>query len=79
MPLLHPGGRLLALKGERADEELAELRRRAARGRRHRAPGSWTVGDAELGTAARVVVVERGQRVRGRAGRPARRVVAVRR
>jgi 16S rRNA (guanine527-N7)-methyltransferase len=59
LPLLHPGGRLLALKGERADEELVTaqvaLRRLNAR--------SWEVvevGSADLGTQSRVVVVEAG-------------------
>ena len=59
LPLLHPGGRLLALKGARAEEELEQagpvLRRLGAR--------SWSVvdvGSADLGTAGRVVVVEAG-------------------
>jgi len=59
LPLLHPGGRLLALKGEKAGEELEQagpsLRRLGAR--------SWSVvevGSAALGTAGRVVVVEAG-------------------
>ncbi len=58
MPLLHSGGRLLALKGERADEELA-----SSGAALRRAGGSNArvvdVGDLGLGTAARVVVVER--------------------
>ncbi len=58
LPLLHPGGRLLALKGERASSELAAgsaaLRRLG--GTRARVE---QVGCAELSTLARVVVVER--------------------
>jgi 16S rRNA (guanine527-N7)-methyltransferase len=59
LPLLHPGGRLLALKGERADSELA------AGGAALKAAGAAQasvvqVGSEELGTAARVVVVTRG-------------------
>jgi 16S rRNA (guanine527-N7)-methyltransferase len=59
LPLLHPGGRLLALKGERADSELASS------GAALRAAGAADavvvqVGDAQLQTAARVVVVTRG-------------------
>lgn len=58
LPLLHPGGRLLALKGERADEELA-----SSRPALHRVGGTNAsvveVGSAALGTRARVVVVER--------------------
>jgi 16S rRNA (guanine527-N7)-methyltransferase len=59
LPLLHPGGRLLALKGERADSELASS------GAALKAAGSAgaevvEVGAEELGTAARVVVVTRG-------------------
>jgi 16S rRNA (guanine527-N7)-methyltransferase len=59
LPLLHPGGRLLALKGERADSELA------AGGAALKAAGAaqasvLQVGSEELGTAARVVVVTRG-------------------
>lgn len=60
MPLLHHGGRLLALKGERADEELASSGAavRRAGGTNARVVD---VGDAELGTAARVVLVERSE------------------
>ena len=59
LPLLRPGGRLLALKGERADGELATS------GAALRAAGASrsevvTVGSAELLTEARVVVVTRG-------------------
>ncbi len=58
LPLLHPGGRLLALKGERADSELATS------GVALKAAGAAdatvvTVGSAENGTEARVVVVTR--------------------
>ena len=59
LPLLHPAGRLLALKGSRAEEELEQagpaLRRLGAR--------SWSVvevGSEDLGTSGRVVVVEAG-------------------
>jgi 16S rRNA (guanine527-N7)-methyltransferase len=59
LPLLHPGGRLLALKGVRADEELAAagpaLRRLGAR-----ASAVVEVGAEDLGTHSRVVVVEAG-------------------
>lgn len=58
LPLLHPSGRLLALKGERADSELASS------GAALKAAGAAEasvvqVGSEELGTAARVVVVTR--------------------
>lgn len=60
LPLLRPGGRLLALKGEQAAVELD-----AARSALVRAGASAShvveVGRTELATAARVVVVERGQ------------------
>jgi 16S rRNA (guanine527-N7)-methyltransferase len=59
LPLLHPGGRLLALKGAKAAEELGAavpaLRRLGAR--------SWSVievGAEDLGTHSRVVMVEAG-------------------
>jgi 16S rRNA (guanine527-N7)-methyltransferase len=59
LPLLAPGGRLLALKGERADDELA-----ASRPALTRAGAAVAVvvevGDEALGTGARVVVVTRG-------------------
>ena len=59
LPLLRPDGRLMALKGEQAPVELA-----AARPALHRLGALSAqvveVGDAELLTAARVVVVERG-------------------
>ena len=59
LPLLHPGGRLLALKGERADEELQSS------GAALRAAGAASaevvaVGDPALQTEGRVVVVTRG-------------------
>jgi 16S rRNA (guanine527-N7)-methyltransferase len=59
LPLIAPGGRLLALKGEQADSELAQA------GAALRAAGSAgasvvQVGHEELGTFARIVVVERG-------------------
>jgi 16S rRNA (guanine527-N7)-methyltransferase len=59
LPLLHPGGRLLALKGERADSELASsgaaLKKAGAADSR-----VVVVGDADRQTEARVVVVTRG-------------------
>ena len=59
LPLLHPGGRLLALKGSKADEELAQaqpaLKRLGARG-----SSVVVVGSEDLGTQGRVVVVEAG-------------------
>jgi len=65
LPLLRPGGRLLALKGERADSELAES------GNAITAAGGTDgrvveVGDEALSTLARVVVVDRT------AGKPAK-------
>ncbi len=59
LPLLHPGGRLLALKGDRADDELA------AAGKAIASAGARTAEVVEVGsglTAARVVVVTRGDR-----------------
>lgn len=59
LPLLQPGGRLLALKGERADGELASsgaaLKKAGAADSR-----VVVVGDPEQQTEARVVVVTRG-------------------
>jgi 16S rRNA (guanine527-N7)-methyltransferase len=59
LPLLRPGGRLLALKGERADTELVDAAEavRAAGGSDAEVVG---VGEAGRQTAARVVVVTRG-------------------
>ncbi|MBW8822423.1 MAG: 16S rRNA (guanine(527)-N(7))-methyltransferase RsmG, partial [Streptomyces sp.] len=62
LPLLREGGRLLALKGERAAEELATagpaLRRLGAR-----SSAVVEVGSSELGTRSSVVVVEAGSGV----------------
>ncbi len=59
LPLLHPGGRLLALKGEQAAVELA-----AAGPVLHRLGAASSsvveVGSVELGTHSRIVVVSRG-------------------
>lgn len=59
LPLLHPGGRLLALKGDRADSELAQsgAALKAAGGVGARVV---PVGSEELSTQGRVVLVERG-------------------
>jgi 16S rRNA (guanine527-N7)-methyltransferase len=60
LPLLHPGGRLLALKGEQAQAELEVARPALVR----LAAVSATVvevGSVELGTHARMVVVEAGR------------------
>lgn len=65
LPLLRPGGRLLAVKGESADDELARCRpalRRAGAAEEHVAD----VGDPALHTAARVVVAVAGERLRPR-------------
>jgi 16S rRNA (guanine527-N7)-methyltransferase len=59
LPLLHPGGRLLALKGERAQAELEQAAPALAR-LGARASRLVDVGSADLGTASRVVVVEAG-------------------
>ena len=59
LPLLAPGGRLLALKGERADDELATSRPALTKAGAADAV-VVEVGDPALGTSARVVVVTRG-------------------
>lgn len=63
LPLLHEGGRLLALKGEQAQAELDQARPALAR---LGAVSSRVVevGEARLHTSARVVVIEAG-RARG--------------
>ena len=58
LPLLRPGGRLLALKGERADAELADSGAAVTAGGGADAR-VVEVGDEALSTLARVVVVER--------------------
>lgn len=69
LPLLRPGGQLLAIKGSSAADELA-----AAGPALHRAGAVSsevvTVGSEELGTAACVVVVIRGSAATGAAGGP---------
>jgi 16S rRNA (guanine527-N7)-methyltransferase len=69
LPLLRPGGRLLALKGSSAADELA-----AAGPALHRAGAVSSelveVGSPDLGTAATVVVVERGNAARPRSAGP---------
>lgn len=59
MPLLRAGGRLLALKGEQADDELAQTRP-ALRKAGAESAEVVTVGSAANLTEARVVVVVRG-------------------
>lgn len=69
LPLLHPGGRLLALKGERADAELAAAQPML------RSVGARDAEVVEVGagaTLARVVVVTRGDRPPPRAPRERR-------
>jgi 16S rRNA (guanine527-N7)-methyltransferase len=59
LPLLHPGGRLLALKGAQAEAELAQaqpaLQRLGAR-----SSSVVEVGSDDLGSRGRVVMVEAG-------------------
>jgi 16S rRNA (guanine527-N7)-methyltransferase len=70
LPLLHAGGRLLALKGEQAQAELDRARPALAR---LGAVSSQVVevGEPRLHTSARIVVVEAG-RPRGPVARKAR-------
>ena len=72
LPLLHPGGRLLALKGERADSELASS------GAALKAAGAASssvvvVGSEEQQTLGRVVVVVRDSKPLPGAKKKARR------
>lgn len=71
LPLLRPGGRLLALKGEQAATELAAA---GPALKLHGAVSSSvvSVGSQELCTAARVVVVARGTAVAATARRTTR-------
>jgi 16S rRNA (guanine527-N7)-methyltransferase len=64
LPLLRPGGRMLAIKGERADEELREHRRVLDR---LGATGARVMecGVSYLSPPARVVVARRGEPARG--------------
>jgi 16S rRNA (guanine527-N7)-methyltransferase len=72
MPLLRPGGRMVAIKGERAPEEVQEHRRVMA------ASGAVDVrvlacGANYLSPPATVVLAERGQRPSGRSASSKRR------
>ena len=67
LPLLRTGGRLLALKGERADSELAAGRAALRRSGAESAE-VVTVGSTDEQTAARVVVVVRSAAALGRRG-----------
>jgi 16S rRNA (guanine527-N7)-methyltransferase len=60
LPLVRAGGRLLAVKGEQAESELAVARASLAR-LGALASSVVEVGEAGLGTQARVVVVEAGR------------------
>ncbi len=65
LPLLRPGGRLIALKGEGAADELASARAAVTRAGGRDAE-VLDVGDPATLTAARVVVVTRGPAPSGR-------------
>lgn len=73
LPLVHPGGRLLAIKGERASEEVARDAGAV------RSAGGGAVDIVQCGTAVVrppttvVVVRRRAQRVTRRAGAPRRK------
>lgn len=71
LPLLRPGGRMLALKGERAAEEVAESRSEMLG---LGAIGIEVVrcGESRLSVPATVVVAVRGERLRPAGKRPAR-------
>jgi 16S rRNA (guanine527-N7)-methyltransferase len=72
LPLLRSGGRMLALKGEQAQAELVTARVALQR-LGARSSTVVEVGSADLGTHARIVVVEAGERIVPRAkkkGRP---------
>ena len=78
LPMLRPGGRLLALKGERAAEELADAGTALEQAGAAHAE-VVDVGDEALSTAARVVVVTRRlvePAPATRSRRPARRTPA---
>lgn len=68
LPLLRAGGRLLALKGDRAQAEL-EVARPVLTRLGARASSVVEVGSEALGTRARVVVVEAGQSRPSKKGR----------
>jgi 16S rRNA (guanine527-N7)-methyltransferase len=72
LPLLRPGGRMLAIKGERADDELREHRRVMDR---LGATGARVVecGVSYLSPPTRVVVAWRGESARGSSRRRASR------
>ena len=72
LPLLHPGGRLIAIKGEQAVAEL-EVARPVLTRLGAVSSGVVEVGSVELGTHARMVVVEAGRPVTPAGKRRARR------
>ncbi|HUR51149.1 MAG TPA: 16S rRNA (guanine(527)-N(7))-methyltransferase RsmG [Mycobacteriales bacterium] len=73
LPLLHPGGRLLAVKGEQAQAEL-EVAGPALARLGAVSSSVVEVGSGELGTHARIVVVEAGRLApQGNRPRPQRR------